>query len=197
MMIMKEIWKDIKDYEDSYQCSNYGNIRTVDRYVTEKTGKQQFRKGQIIKVKQNKNGYLQFGLNKDGKRKMAYVHIIVAQTFITNSDNLPVVNHIDGNKLNNRVDNLEWCSYSKNNKHSYDELNRSIVKDGGSPKAVYIIDTINKSLLWYESISETTKHIELSHTQINRYIHSNKKWKGRYIFLTDSDKCVEDIERVS
>lgn len=194
---MTEIWKDIKDYEGSYQCSNYGNIRTVDRYVTEKTGKQQFRKGQLIKTRQNKNGYLQFGLNKDGKRKMVYVHIIIAQTFIDNIDNLPVVNHIDGNKLNNRVDNLEWCSYSENNKHAYDELNRSIVKEGGSPKTVYIIDTFNKSLLWYESISETERHTELSHTQINRYIHSNKKWKGRYIFLTDSDKCVEDIEKVS
>ena len=53
-MIMTEIWENIKDYEGSYQCSNYGNIRTVDRYVVEKTGKQQFRKGQIIKVKQNK-----------------------------------------------------------------------------------------------------------------------------------------------
>lgn len=194
---MEEIWKDIKDYEGFYQCSNTGKIRSLDRYVIEKSGKKQFRSGQIIVPRLNKNGYLQFALNKDSKRKMAYVHIIVANTFIDNPFDLKTVNHKDGNKLNNSIENLEWNSYSENNTHSYRELHRSIADEGATPKTVYIIDTVEKKLQYYSSITETSKVIGLSHTQINRYIHSNNKWKGRYIFLTDSNKGVEDNERVS
>lgn len=196
---MEEIWKDINGYEGIYQCSTYGNIRSLNRYVYEHNGKRQYRKGQMIIPRTNKNGYLQFALNKNGKRKMVYVHIIVAETFVQNLMNNNIVNHIDGNKLNNHVENLEWCSASDNNYHAYQMLNRPISDSGGSPKTVYIIDTDNKTMSWYESIADTSKNIDLSATQINRYIHGNKKWKGRYIFLTDFDnnKCVEDNERVS
>ena len=194
---MKENWKDIKGYEGLYQCSTYGNIRSLDRYVYELSGKKQFRKGQIIVPRKNKNGYLQLTLNKNAKRKMVYVHRIVAETFIENSNNNLVVNHKDGNKLNNNVDNLEWCSYSENNLHSYNKLNRKNSNEGCTPKSVYIIDTTSKSLKYFDSIAETSREIKLSTTQINRYIHSNKKWKGRYILLTDNEKGVEDNEKIS
>lgn len=197
---MEEIWKDIKDYEGSYQCSNMGRIRSLDRFVFEHSGKSQFRRGQIIIQRQNpSNGYYQFALNKNGNRKVVYTHIIVAQTFIDNPDieKYKYVNHIDGNTANNRVDNLEWCTASDNNLHSYRELHRKISDEGASPKIVYIIDTKNKTMQYFSSITETSKNIDLSCTQINRYIHSNRKWKGRYIFVSDSDKGVEDIEKVS
>lgn len=193
----KEIWKDIKDYEGAYQCSSYGRVKSLDRYIEEHNGKKQFRKGQIIKPRLNKNGYLQLALNKNAKRKMVYVHILIAETFLDNYKKLETVNHKDGNKLNNNIDNLEWSSYSNNNQHSYDELHRPAAREGAKPKKVYIIDTYDNSVKWFNSIKETTDNIGLSHTQINRYIHSDKKWKGRYIFKTDSNKCVEDIERVS
>lgn len=192
-----EIWKDIKDYEGMYQCSSYGRVRSLDRYVEEHNGKKQFRKGQIIKPRLNKNGYLQLALNKNSKRKMKYVHILIAETFLENNEKLETVNHKDGNKLNNNMDNLEWASYSENNQHAYSELNRSVTKEGAKPKTVYFIDTQDNSVKQFNSIKETTINVGLSHTQINRYIHSNKKWKGRYIFKTDSIKCVENIEKVS
>ena len=194
---MNEIWKNIKDYEGIYQCSNTGKIRTCDRIVTESNGKTQFRRGQEIKPHLNKNGYLQFALNKNAKRKMVYVHIIVAQTFLNNPNNLKTVNHKDGNKTNNNIDNLEWCSYSDNNKHSYSILNRSVVDEGASPKPIYVINTESNIISYYPSITAATYGIGLSHTQINRYVHSRKKWKGKYIITTDSNKCVEDIEKVS
>lgn len=107
-----------------------------------------------------------------------------------------IINHKYGNKLNNNIENLEWCSYSENNLHAYKSLNRKPTTDVANPKAVYMIDTLNKTLEYFESITNTSHSIDLSHTQINRYIHSNKKWKGRYIFLTDNEKGVEDIERI-
>ncbi|MFR3344674.1 MAG: NUMOD4 domain-containing protein [Anaerobutyricum sp.] len=66
---MKEIWKDINNYEGIYQCSNLGRIRSLDRYVYEHSGKKQFRKGQIMKLRLNPNGYFQVPLNKNGKKK--------------------------------------------------------------------------------------------------------------------------------
>lgn len=193
----KEIWEDIKEYEGLYQCSTYGNVRSLDRYILEHNGKKQFRKGIPIKPRLNKNGYLQLALNKNSIRKMKYVHILVAETFLTNADKLKTVNHKNGNKLDNNIDNLEWSSYSENNKHAYTELKRKKSRDGCHPKRVYVIDTYSDKTEIYDSIAETTRNTGLSHTQINRYIYSDNKWKGRYIFKTDSNKCVEDIEKVS
>lgn len=192
-----EIWKSIQDYEGIYECSSLGRIRSLDRYVLD--SKRQiyfFVKGCELKPRKNKNGYLQVSLNKKGKRKMAYVHRIIAETFLEKIKDKNTINHIDGDKNNNCVDNLEWCTYSENNKHSYKELNRRIVNCGGSKTPVYMIDTETKELFYYVSIAEASKKINLSHTQINRYIHNNKKWKGRFILLTDKDKGVENNEKV-
>lgn len=67
-----------------------------------------------------RNGYLSYSLNLEGKTKYYYLHRLIAQNFIPNPDNLPCVNHKDGDKLNNNIDNLEWCSYSQNNKHAFE-----------------------------------------------------------------------------
>ena len=194
---MKEIWKDIKDYEGMYQCSNLGRIRSLDRYVYEHSGKKQFRKGQIIKPRLNPNGYLQVPLNKNAKRKMSSVHILVAQTFIENNNNLDIVNHKDGNKQNNEVTNLEWTSYSENNKHSYKKLNRTIVRVGGKPKCVIVWDLLSNEKIRFDSVAETSRQLNISHTQINRYLDSLKIWKGRFMFLNGNNKCVEDNEMVA
>lgn len=196
---MKEIWKDIKNYEGIYQCPNYGNIKSLDRLIKNKNNIIRHKKGQLIKPKKNKNGYLQFALNKNGKREMAYVHIIIAQTFLENN-NISIkhltVNHKDGNKLNNKVTNLEFCSQSDNNKHSYKKLKRNNAIKGAKKKQVIFIDTKNKKIIIFKSIAETSRTINLSHTQINKYIYGNKKWKGQYIFLVNNNKCVEDNERI-
>lgn len=127
---------------------------------------------------------------------MAYVHIIIAQTFLINNNKKQTVNHKDGNKLNNNIDNLEFCSQSENNKHSYTNLNRHPTIAGAKPKQICVLDTIENTKIIFNSITETSKNINLSHTQINRYIYSNKKWKGRYIFVVNNNKCVEDIEKI-
>ena len=81
-------------------------------------------RGYTVKDKKLKpcirNGYLSYSLNLEGKTKYYYLHRLIAQNFIPNPDNLPCVNHKDGDKLNNNIDNLEWCSYSQNNKHAFE-----------------------------------------------------------------------------
>ena len=101
----KELWKDIPEYEGLYQVSNYGRIKSLHNYRG---------KGNIIKPK-IKNNYYQIGLRKNNIRKWFSIHRLVAENFILNSQNLPQVNHKDENKLNNYVDNLEWCTVLYNN----------------------------------------------------------------------------------
>lgn len=178
-----------------YQCSSLGKIKTLDRYVKAHKG-MQFRKGQKITLGLNKNGYLQVSLYKDNKRKVVYVHRIIAETFISDEDFSKTVNHKDGNRLNNAISNLEWCTYSENNTHSYQKLNRKINRFKGRIN-VSVVDVELNRTLTYPSVAETSRSINLSETQIRRYLNTNKKWKERYLFYSSRNKCVEDNEKIS
>ncbi|MDM0987481.1 NUMOD4 domain-containing protein [Clostridium perfringens] len=110
-----EVWKEIKGYEGMYQISNLGRVKALERIDSRGLR----RKEKILKYNNTKNGYLEAVLCKNGKTKHITVHRLVAIHFIENINNLPIVNHIDGNKQNNKVDNLEWCTYSYNVKHAF------------------------------------------------------------------------------
>ncbi len=104
-VLENEKWLPIKDYEGGYQVSDHGRIRG---------------KFGLRKITDNGAGYKNVSLKKQGcKQKVVYVHRLTAQHFITNPDNLPQVNHKDGNKSNNHVDNLEWVSPSQNIKDAH------------------------------------------------------------------------------
>ena len=115
---MGEEWKDIKGYEGQYQVSNFGNVRSLDRYVIH-MGNKMFCKGKNIKLTKSNGGYMVFHFSINGKMKALNVHRLVAEAFIDNPDNKPCVNHLDCNRTNNRIDNLEWCTHSENIKYSF------------------------------------------------------------------------------
>lgn len=108
-IIKTEIWKEINGYPN-YQISNFGNVKSL-------------KNNKILKFSLEQ--YKRCSLYKEGKRKTFRVHRLVANAFIPNPNNYKTVNHIDGNKYNNCVDNLEWCTLSYNIKHSYDMLGRA------------------------------------------------------------------------
>ena len=118
----KEIWKDIEGYEGLYQVSNLGRVRSTTRkqLANIRNNKYITKKGQVLTPMISNAGYGRVTLFKERKRKMYSVHRLVAMAFIDNPDNLPEVNHKDGNKRNNELHNLEWCSKSANVKHAYD-----------------------------------------------------------------------------
>ena len=109
-----EEWKDIVGYEGIYQVSSLGKV-TSD--YGEDFVKSIFTYKKIIKPQQ-KNKYKAVWLYKPKGRKECYIHRLVAKAFIPNPENKPCVNHIDGNKDNNRVENLEWCTYKENQHHA-------------------------------------------------------------------------------
>lgn len=113
MEFEKEIWKNVKEFNGLYEVSSDGRMKSYKRY----------KEGKILKLSKYSNGYLFVKLSPmnthRGEYKKAYsVHRLVAETFIPNPNNYPCVNHKDGNKQNNNVDNLEWCTYSYNLKHA-------------------------------------------------------------------------------
>ena len=109
---MKEVWKDIQGY-GIYEVSNLGNVRNK---ITNKQ----------LYYSNSNSGYLRVGLFKEHKRTMYSIHRLVAEAFIDNPNNLPCVNHKDCDKKNNKVDNLEWCTYKENNSYKNHNLKRKL-----------------------------------------------------------------------
>lgn len=115
-MTHKETWYDIPGYEGLYQVSNKINVKRVEHKRYDRNQLLKERKLKIIYPKNNWYPYL--SLCKDGKADNVMIHRIVGLTFLLNPNNYPCINHKDGNKTNNSVKNLEWCSYSHNNKEA-------------------------------------------------------------------------------
>ena len=149
---MKEEWKDIPEFEGFYQVSNFGNVKNI-------------KTNHILKGGDNGRGY-RFIFLCYNKKKRFYIHRLVATAFIDNPNNYPEVNHIDGDKNNNRVDNLEWCSSLMNSLH------KRYVLEKTNCKAVKCIET-NRV---FNSITEASKLYNLQRTKIGQV--ANKR-KGR------------------
>lgn len=104
-----EAWKPIKDYEGLYEVSNLGRVKSTRK---------------ILKPRDTPNGYYHVGLYKDKKRTEHYIHRLVAQAFLDNANGYREVNHIDENKKNNKVSNLEWCGRAYNVSYSAYKLRK-------------------------------------------------------------------------
>lgn len=116
---MEEIWKNVIGYEGYYEVSNLGNVRSVDRYVKGNgiTSDKQLKRGKTLK-QFLKQGAQSVTLRKEGSYKFRYVYRLVAEAFIPNPNNLPLINHKDEDRTNSNVNNLEWCDYSYNIKYN-------------------------------------------------------------------------------
>lgn len=156
------------------------------------------KRGNMVKLKQQKtkNGYMKICLHENGCVITRSVHRIVAKAFIPNPNNYPIINHIDGNKSNNNVLNLEWCDNSKNQKHAYSiGLQRRITgKDRWNSKPVVAIRKSDNKIFKFSSMHEASVETGCSERNIFSHCHNkkipfknNSSSKYRFVFEEDFD----------
>lgn len=168
---MEEIWKNIKEFENYYQISNLNRVKSLARY-----DKRGYRiKERILKLQVNNAGYFSVNLWVNCKHKTCLMHRLVAEAFIPNFDNKPQINHRDGGKLNNRVNNLEWCTAKENITHAINTGLRNTKGEahGRARLTEDAIIRIRESVLTLRKLAEIFK---VSYQQIG-YIKNNKRWR--------------------
>lgn len=191
---MKEIWKDIKGYERLYQVSNLGRIKSLERKVISYNRGRTYERTypeKILKQAKDKDGYVQVNLSKNGKGRTRKVHRLVAQAFISNFEEKPEVNHINGIRDDDRVDNLEWCTSSENNIHAYKVLKRGYKLPNKEQRKKYL-DKVSKEIIQYEikivekarykSIREAERQTGILHTLISKCCNKKQETAGGYIW---------------
>lgn len=174
----KETWKEIKGYEGIYLVNENGLVKSLDKKV--KSGEKYLnRKGKVLKERIGKYGYPYVVLSHESNRKTFKVHRLVAEAFIPNPENKPCVNHINGIKTDNRIENLEWCTHKENTKHALINGLRKGVK--GEKSHLSKLNTIQVQEIrdLYFKSNKTQLYISnlynVSQSQIQR-ICSYKNW---------------------
>lgn len=164
---MKEIYV-LLDIDDKYAVSNFGNVKNV------KTGK-------MLKLTVDGHGYLKVQLCIDGKKRTFRVHRLVARMFIENTDNKPYVNHIDGDKKNNMITNLEWCTAKENDAHARE---MGLKHDNKPIKAINIE---NGDVIVFESLSECARYFKCNKSYIHRVLkntYGRTQYKGfKFVYI--------------
>lgn len=173
-----EIWKDIKDYENMYQISNYGRVKSLERIV--KQGNKKRHLCEKILCQNLRNGYRTVYLNKNGNHVSKQVHRLVAETFILNSNNKPQVNHIDGNKQNNCVENLEWVTIKENLQHAKKIGLTSPIKHNNRPVIQYTLD--GKEIKRYVSCCSAEHATKINHSNISKCCKGIYKQCNGYVW---------------
>jgi hypothetical protein len=164
-----EIWKKVVGFEEQYEISNIGNLRGIDKYVNHYKGGKSFFKGVPKKARLNDKGYLRCNLKVDGKSHDFTIHRLVAIAFIEKPIGKDIINHINGIKTDNRVENLEWCTQSENVVHAVkerliktkltDKEALEIIQSKLSQRKLAKIYGVNHTIIWRIKNKIAYKHL--------------------------------------
>ena len=195
-----EIWKDIVNYEGLYKISNLGNVMSLEKQIINQDDKRvQKRPAKLLKQHMNQFGYMKVWLYKDGKRKEYAVHRLVANAFIDNPENKPCVNHIDNNRANNTLENLEWCTYKENSQWAEIQGRRVFTKEwrdkiSATRKTKTVIGTDKDgNEIYFEKVRDVAKAGFDTKAVINCCKYRQKSTKGyRWRYALEADKESEE-----
>lgn len=170
--MMKELWKPIAGYEGLYQVSNHGNVRSLFRYK------------KTLKPWAIGTGYLMVYLSKGKSRRAFLVHRLVANAFIPNPENKPQVNHLDENRANNNVSNLEWCTCRENHNHgSHNEkISKANRNHPQKSKPVEQCTPNGEFICFYPSIAEAARKTGMNNSEICSCCQGKRKTHGGYVW---------------
>ena len=181
---MEELWRDIEGYEGLYQVSNLGRVMSYARKGNWKN--------RILNGSFDKNGYILVLLYKNNKTQCKKVHRLVAQAFIPNIENKPQVNHIDGNKENNNVNNLEWVTNKENSIHAWKTglqhkhkgafLGKSGKEHNKSKKVLQINRNTKEIITIHYGTWEASRRTNVSQKSICNCCNNKQKTAGGYIW---------------
>lgn len=178
----QEIWKDIRGYEGLYQISNLGRVKSLERFRPNHAKIQKVEE-KIKQARSDTQGYQCVDLYRNNTQKTIRVHRLVAEAFVENTDGKETVNHKDGDKTNNRVENLEWATAKEQNEHLYrnrlkseEGINKSILAmNRANSKKVICINT--QSI--YSSASEAARKINVSPSLVMRCCRGERRFAGK------------------
>lgn len=182
--MMEEVWKDIEGYEGIYQVSNLGRVRSLDRWIEQPHPRNpaytlRYKvKGKIKGQRLNNKGYYETDLYVNNMQDTRTVHRLVAKAFIPNPKHLSVVNHLDENPRNNRVDNLEWTSHIDNVR--YGTGTQRMGRAHWTPVCQYTLD--GKFIKRWECMQYAADQLGLHMTHISAVCRGRAKTHGGFIW---------------
>jgi len=166
---MEEIWKDIKGYEGLYKINIFGKILSYGKIS---------RQDIFLKILLNKNGYQYVSLWKNNKKKNHSIHRLIMINFVENPLNKPCINHKNWIKNDNRLENLEWCTYAENNKHAIDILGSKFILSNKGRLTHNSLKHIDKITgLEFESVQKAMRYFNIGRKKLlNRNKDKIKKY---------------------
>lgn len=190
-----EEWKPIVDFETSYAVSNLGRVKRLertDKYIRKDTGREVERHvGELILKLGDNQGYYEVNLREGEKSEYRRVHRMVAAAFIPNPNNLPEVNHKNGNKHDNDVSNLEWCDRQYNVQHSIQiGLRPSAKGTDRSAKEILCVETGQR----FKNAKQVAAEFNLSYNYLMDCMHKGKEYNGYHFKQVAVDRRIKCLD---
>lgn len=178
-----EIWKKCPEFT-WIEGSTFGRVRTLDRIIIDRRGRKRLIKGQIIKQRSDRYGYMKVQFSVGGKTITKRVHRIIAECFLQNPNNYREINHRDNNPLNNTLSNLEWCTHEYNIEYR-EKYGKAL------SRPVYAVNLKTLGVSWFKSQMEASRELGINQAHIGKVVKGERRTAKGYWFTEDKNRAIK------